>query len=286
MAKTPRVPSRTLDALPDTLDFRDRMFEPTLVEVPLRIPLEEYRRWLVPVLDQGSEGACTGFGLATVAHYPLRRRAVDPDPAAVSPRMFYEMAKRYDEWPGERYAGSSARGAMKGWHKHGVCSEEAWPYRPSSRRVSALDQARAADAVRRPLGAYYRVNHRDLVAMHAAISEVGVLYATAIVHDGWDRVEADGQVPYDPGVAPRGGHAFAIVAYDEAGLWLQNSWEPVGSPAASRARSHGAFDDDEATLKATMARILSVGDTAAAPVTIHRSAASARDRRQRLASIA
>ena len=27
-------PERTLDARPDTLDFRDRMFEPTLVEVP------------------------------------------------------------------------------------------------------------------------------------------------------------------------------------------------------------------------------------------------------------
>ena len=27
-----------LDAVPDTLDFRDRMFEPTLVEVPTEIP--------------------------------------------------------------------------------------------------------------------------------------------------------------------------------------------------------------------------------------------------------
>lgn len=58
----------------------------------------------------------------------MRQRKVVPDVTPVSPRMFYEMARRYDEWPGENYSGSSARGAMKGWHKHGVCEEKLWPY--------------------------------------------------------------------------------------------------------------------------------------------------------------
>ena len=62
------VVQRVLNARRDTLDFRDRMFEPTLIEVPTHIPLADYRAWKVPVLDQGSEGACTGFGLATVAN--------------------------------------------------------------------------------------------------------------------------------------------------------------------------------------------------------------------------
>ena len=43
--------------------------------------------------------------------------------ARVSPRMLYELARRYDEWPGEAYEGSSARGAIKAWAKHGVCLE-------------------------------------------------------------------------------------------------------------------------------------------------------------------
>src|SRR6266576_1624077 len=77
-----------LDALPDTLDFRDRMFEATLIEVPTNIQLTDYRRWKIPILDQGREGACTGFGLATVANYLLTRRKVMPDKAPVSPRMF------------------------------------------------------------------------------------------------------------------------------------------------------------------------------------------------------
>ena len=121
---------RKLNVRRDTLDFRDRMFEATLIEVPTHIPLAAWRKWRVPVLDQGEEGACTGFGLATVANYLLSRRKVVPDSEPVSARMLYEMARRYDEWPGESYSGSSARGAMKGWHKHGVCREDGWPYQP------------------------------------------------------------------------------------------------------------------------------------------------------------
>jgi hypothetical protein len=219
---TPRkeIPERTLDARPDTLDFRDRMFEPTLVEVPVHIPLEDYREWGVPILDQGSEGACTGFGLATVAHHLLRRRSVVRDDIPVSPRMFYEMARRYDEWPGEAYAGSSARGAMKGWHKHGVCAGELWPYEADE--PGHLTPDKSADALRRPLGAYYRVNHQDVVAMHAALAEVKALYATARVHEGWRHVGSDGIIEQSETLI--GGHAFAIVAFDALGFWIQNSW--------------------------------------------------------------
>jgi hypothetical protein len=225
--RTSRTPAskratRTLDARPDTLDFRDRMFEPTLIEVPVRRPLQEYRRRAVPILDQGREGACTGFGLATVVHYLLRSRRVVSDRTAVSPRMLYDMARRYDEWPGESYEGSSARGAMKGWHKHGVCSSRHWKYLGA--QDEALYKNRFRDALRRPLGAYYRVNHKDIIAMHAAIAEVGILFATAQVHEGWSRVGRDGRVEWKDDTPILGGHAFAIVAYDERGLWVQNSW--------------------------------------------------------------
>jgi hypothetical protein len=210
-----------LDARPDTLDFRDKMYQATLVEVPVRVDLKNYAAWRVPILDQGQEGACTGFGLATVAHYLLRRRKVIPDRTTISPRMLYEMAKKYDEWPGEKYEGSSARGAMKGWYKHGVCAEKLWPYQTKTADQRLTDQ-RARDGSIRPLGAYFRVNHKDLVAMHSAISEVGILYATATVHAGWDNVGANGLIKMDRQIL--GGHAFAIVAYDERGLWIQNSW--------------------------------------------------------------
>jgi len=237
----PKTRARVLDVRRDTLDFRDKMYVPTLIEVPTRVELEQYRQHQIPILDQGSEGACTGFGLATVANYLLSTRKVVPDCMPVSPRMMYEMAKRYDEWPGENYSGSSARGAMKGWHKHGVCSHEHWPHSAETKArrqsksglgkfgpgkfglgKSGLNTQRMSDAVRRPLGAYFRVNHQDIVAMHAALAEVGILYATASVHTGWDAVGADGLIEYAEKMT--GGHAFAIVAYDENGFWIQNSW--------------------------------------------------------------
>lgn len=234
LAAKPRI----LDARPDTLDFRDLMYVPSLVEVPTHVPLEEYWKFKVPVLDQGQEGACTGFGLATVANYLLLRRRVLPDPTPVSPRMFYENAKRYDEWPGEDYSGSSARGAMKGWHKHGVCAEENWPYNLTKNDKWGMTDERTSAARRRPLGAYFRVNHKDLIAMHSAIAEVGVLYATSAVHDGWNRVGPDGFIAQSDKMI--GGHAFAIVAYDAEGLWIQNSW---GEKWGYRGLCHLSYDD-------------------------------------------
>lgn len=257
-------PRRVLDARPDTLDFRDRMYEATLVEVPPHVPLGDYLALGVPVLDQGSEGACTGFGLATVANYLLRRRRILPDTAPVSPRMLYDLARRYDEWPGQNYSGSSARGAMKGWYKHGVCSETLYPY--GRRDRGGMTDARAADAQRRPLGSYFRVNHKDVVAMHAALAEVGVLYATSSVHDGWSRVGRDGVIEQSPNLV--GGHAFALVSYDDQGFWLQNSWgEQWGRGGFGRI----SYDDWLAN--GTDVWVARLG----APITLHRleSAATA-----------
>lgn len=221
MSTAKKNTSHRFDVRPDTIDFRDKMYQASLFEVPVKIELEEYKKWEVPVLDQGKEGACTGFGLATVANYLLRRRKIVPDPKPVSAGMLYEMARRYDEWPGESYSGSSARGAMKGWHKHGICGEDCWNYK-GKKKGQRMTEARSSDALTRPLGAYYRVNHKDLVAMHSAMTEVGVLYATGTVHQGWETLGEDGIIPYTE--LSLGGHAFAVVAYDQRGFWIQNSW--------------------------------------------------------------
>ncbi len=221
---------RAFNARPDVADFRDLLFSATLVEVPPRVSLHSYQQYEVPVLDQGDEGSCTGFALATVANYLLYRRAIEPNRLPVSPRMLYEMAKRYDEWPGENYSGSSARGAMKGWHKHGICAEDLWPYQEGN-EDRTINAERSNDAVRRTLGAYYRVNHKDLVAMHSAVTEVGILYATALVHEGWYNPNVDHLI--EPSDKMLGGHAFAIVAYNEDGFWVQNSW--------GREWGHGGF---------------------------------------------
>lgn len=225
--------TRKLTARPDGLDFRDKMYVPSLVEVPTAIELSDYMAHKIPILDQGQEGACTGFGLATVAHFLLRSRGYKPDLTKISPLMLYDMARRYDEWAGEDYEGSSCRGAMKGWFKHGVCSVELWQ---RGREVPQVQVER--DAANRPLGAYFRVNHKDIIAMHAAISEVGVLYASATVHAGWEKVKKNGRIVLSNTVL--GGHAFAIVAYDREGFWIQNSW---GNDWGYKGFCHIGYDD-------------------------------------------
>lgn len=233
------TPPRT--ARPDTADYRDLLYVPSLVNVPAERPLDTYRRWRLPILNQGSEGACTGFGLAAVANYLQRTRAGGSGAVKrVSPRMLYEMAKRYDEWPGEDYDGSSCRAAIKGWHKHGVCSEDAWPYRDGD-EIGDLTPDREVDARRHPLGAYFRVNSKDLVAMHAAMTEAGVLYVSAFTHVGWDRVGNDGRVPYRPGIEKDGGgHAICLVGYDSKGFHFQNSW---GEGWGNNGFGHLSYND-------------------------------------------
>ena len=220
----------------DPLDLRDLMFEGTLRELPLSID----NRAQVPfVRDQGEEGACTGFGLAAVVNFLLANHSdasLHPE-ESVSPRMLYEMARRYDEWEGEAYDGSSIRGAMKGWHRHGVCTERLWPYKVE--RIGSLTPKAQLEAIQRPLGNYFRVRHHHLRHMHAALAEAGILYASARVHAGWNKVDRrSGRVPFTPELI--GAHAFAIVGYDLEGFWVQNSW---GEDWGLNGFCHLSYDD-------------------------------------------
>lgn len=164
---------------------------PTLMEVPIRRELSDYQKAAVPILGQARESACTGYGLATVTHYLLRTRKYPSDQTRVSPPMFYDLARRHDEWTGVDYDGSSCRGAMKGWYKHCVCTAEQWHFKS---KVPALTEKLAQEAALRPLGAYVRVNHADIVAMHAAITEVGVYASATVVHARRSEVGADGYI--------------------------------------------------------------------------------------------
>jgi len=242
---------RTFDTRLDRLDLRDRVYQPPLRTLPDQYPGLDRADKLFTcyaqnkmILDQGSQGACTGFGLAAVINYLLfkdhlrqididdhiasSRGGVDSetvlDTAKVSPRMLYNMAKIYDEWPGEEYEGSSCRGAMKGWHRHGVCRETTWPY-------TVDDKARPADnwaeeAAEQPLGAYYRVNKDSISDMQGAIYEVGAILCSSRVHSGWWFDAAQNALPLiaTTDVSPQGGHAFALVGYTRDGFIVQNSW--------------------------------------------------------------
>ena len=238
-------------AKPDALDFRDRPFTPNISIAPkLRI----FPRLALKVLHQGETNACTGFGLSLVVEHLLRsskRRAIDP---AASPYMLYSMARRYDEFPGSTGDdGSSLRGALKGWFKHGVCSSSMFPALDMPKAPTNKNDDWWLDAVRRPLGAYYRIDPRSITDMHAALNEVGILYVSAGCHSGWDDGSKAPQlkrrptsfaklwvIPVKGGNAQHPGHAFAVVGYNETGFLIQNSW---GSDWGSFGYAILSYDD-------------------------------------------
>ncbi len=227
----------TLDARPDRLDIRDLPYRPAVVSFPPIYPTDKDIARLLSnyitaglILDQKSEGACTGFGLAAAINFLLWRRSQHKmkKKDRVSQRMLYQLAKFYDEWPGEDYQGSSCRGALKGWQRHGVCRDSLWPYKDKEfvRPLAGWD----SDALCRPLGVYYRVDRQSVVDLQAAIFDSGAVYVSANVHAGWEVKPYKGIIRHrtlpviEASAVGYGGHAFALVGYNEIGFIVQNSW--------------------------------------------------------------
>jgi hypothetical protein len=241
---------RKFDARPDRIDFRDLPYRARLVSLPNKYPSDrQIADWLPiyraseMILNQGQEGSCTGFGLAGVVNY-LRWElanaiAIESGKAPVpkmteriSARMLYQNARLYDEWKGEDYEGSSCRGAMKGFHKHGVCIEKLWPNFEKRNKPGTAREGWDKNAPETPLGAYFRIDGKSIVDMQSAIFETHAIYVSADVHDGWDRIRNNCKSIEDAMIGPPrkpddvGGHAFAMVGYTADGFIVQNSWGP------------------------------------------------------------
>jgi hypothetical protein len=232
--KPVRLGKRTLDILPDMPDIRDRMYMPHLRALHPAI----FPRIAFSIRDQGQDSSCTGFSLAHVIDF-LRFREIGPNnPERVNARMLYEMAKRNDEWNGSAYEGSSIRGAIKGFYRNGVCTE-AQNAIDGKKWFLTYEMAKSARETR--LGAYFRLAP-DISDYHAALNDVGVIYVSAQVHSNWDKPE-NGKIK--PGGKPAGGHAFAIVGYDEKGFWVLNSW---GESWGQEGIAHWDYIDWAATV--------------------------------------
>ena len=235
-AKPDRRPAWRRVARPDALDSRDRPYSPNVAACP---SLTLFPKAGLPVKNQGATNACTGFGLSLVVEHLLRSAGRETT-ASISPYMLYSMARRYDEFPGSvEDEGSSLRGALKGWFKHGACGFELFDNLEMPPAKKKIEEDWWYDAVRRPLGAYYRIDSKKITDMHSALHEVGVLYASCGCHAGWDEgmsgkpmakrptsLKDIWTIPIKGGHAAHPGHAFAIVGYNERGFLIQNSWGP------------------------------------------------------------
>ncbi|MCP4338235.1 MAG: C1 family peptidase [Desulfobulbaceae bacterium] len=110
--------------------------------------------------------------------------------------------------------------------KLGVCSEADWRYLPDNPGDLTIDRAKAARSC--TVGAYYRLRP-EINDYHAALNEVGAIYVSDTVHSGWFSPKVAGRndlAVIKPSSTPEGGHAFAIVGYNNQGFMVQNSWGP------------------------------------------------------------
>ena len=217
--------------VPDEPDERDLFWEPAddSVEMPERVDRAGYERLVGVTWHQRGE-ECTGFALAAIANYLIRRHHDDPALPSVSRRMLYECAQLHDDEEWEK--ASTLRGALRGWRRTGVALDRLWPYDPDDEhgdKHGSLTLERVLDARHRPLVSYRRIRRAHVDRMRRALAEGHALFAAARTHDGWYRLFLPGfpsRIERRPDDVDKSGHAFVIVGYDHQGFWVHNSWGP------------------------------------------------------------
>ena len=140
-------------------------------------------------LDQGSEGACTGFA---VSHEACADPAPIPDITNETARAIYHEAKKHDQWDGEAYEGSSVLGAMKAAVLQGWYIEYRWAF-----------------------------SERDIAL---AVAYSGPVVMGTDWHEGMSKPDVNGIISMTGEML--GGHAYLIRGIDVAtGMYrIRNSW--------------------------------------------------------------
>jgi hypothetical protein len=143
------------------------------------------------ILDQGSEGACVGFGwVAWENCAPYGQRVQQGNDFGF---QWYNRAKQLDPWPGEDYDGTTVRAGARVAKEKLTISSYLW--------AGSLEEIDAWLLTRGPI-------------------VVGSTW-----YKSMDQVGSDGFMTVDPGSGNRGGHCYLLYGKGEKGNYLfQNSW--------------------------------------------------------------
>lgn len=101
-----------LDRLP-TYDERSRIYKVRTLLADRAAKRRTAHHPARPTLDQGTDGACVGFSIATAMNASPRR--IRPELDYADALAAYREAQRIDEWPGEEpaYSGTSVLAGLK-----------------------------------------------------------------------------------------------------------------------------------------------------------------------------
>jgi len=202
---------RTLDRVPL---YDDRSLDHPVRElVTKRTP--RTKSWAYVQLDQGKEGACTGFSATTqAAAYPKPwfgnpSTITDVTPINAIAHDVYKRAQFLDEYPGENYEGSSVLGATKAGQELGWWTGYKWALGPGP-------EAAAEDII-------------------LSLGWVGPVCMGTNWFKDMFRADANGYLHASGGVV--GGHAYLLTKYSKLrdAVWTCNSWGGAGQGWISRA---------------------------------------------------
>ena len=233
----------------DSFDDADVIYQAPLLSLPSEsTPSALHRRLLGRdgecIRDQGTQPYCTAMALASVIDYLVLEREelasatgsktctpyVDAVAKEVrsSARMLYEMAKAFDEYPDDDNKGSSLRGAIKGFYHNGVYRRHHDDHVEKTEfgnKEWILDISKAKQSRETVLGRYARIGP-SILDYQSAIAEIGIIYASASIHSGWELQEVrdnNGVIRAIPSSTPLGNHAFAIIGFNKVGFFVLNS---------------------------------------------------------------
>jgi len=174
------------------------------------------------IRDQGAEGTTVGFSVAYVMQAEIKAKLGKA--VTISARGIYVLAKRYDEWPGEDYEGTSVTGALKALKEVGGYLESRWPYNHKTAPDKITD---------------FKISGFSSIAngTQGIINELKrgkVVIAQITIADEFDKVLKDGRVVIKAHRQVLGGHSVVIVGFDPtrsefrfANMW-GTSWGDKG----------------------------------------------------------
>lgn len=188
----------------------------------------DLRPLLLPIRDQGREGACSGFAASAVFAALWRVKHGSALPEWPSPAYLYAKSRmRWGTFPAD--TGASLYQEFDTLKSCGVCPESMMPYQdwhPAAPVPSGCDEAAAAFRI----ASFERLVTNDVVSIKQLLSaSVVMAFAMPIVPSfmwAFDH-RWDGLIPMPDGKeTPIGNHALVLCGNDdETGHWVvANSW--------------------------------------------------------------
>lgn len=213
-------PRRFFGWKPQKPDFRDRKFTFEVMKLP---PSIDYRPECPAVYNQGDLGSCTANAIAFLCEFDWMK---EKKPNLYIPsRLFIYYNERVIEGTVDSDSGAELRDGIKSLNKWGFCPESLWPY--DINEFAVKPPADAYSTALKEIVKQYGSIEQNQTAMQTALVTGFPIVIGFTVYESFmsEQVASTGIVPMPgPNESVVGGHAVAIVGYNEQGWIVRNSW--------------------------------------------------------------